>query len=342
VPLPTQRDLARRLGLSQACVSKALRGASGISDETRALVRRAAEELGYRPDPVLSALVRRRRADLQPAAIAYLRQPEVPGRILGDPYYGHVARRCAELGLRLWLIDRERDDEAVQRRLDERNVVGVIIGHQVLKYPRLAWERMRAVHCGMVVPPESGDVVAPDVAAAIPATWRRMTERGYRRIAAILFSNDARAHSEQLLAGALLALERVVGDPRRFSCWIGPLSREAEAIAWTRRRRPDAVLGYWPGIVDALHTGGVDAAYAAMVGDLGGRPDVAAMHVPFEEIATAAVDLMVQRLRDAPGSGRGRRTHLIEMAWRDGPSLPSLTARHGRARGGRQARGTPA
>jgi DNA-binding LacI/PurR family transcriptional regulator len=328
VALPTQRDLARRLGLSQACVSKALRGARGISAETRALVRRAAEEIGYRPDPVLSALVRRRRADPQPAAIAYLRQPEVPGRILGDPYYGVVAKRCAELGLKLWLIDRERDDQAVQRRLDERSVAGVIIGHQVRRYPRLAWDRLRAVHCGMVVPPESGDVVAPDLTVAIPAAWRRMTARGYRRIAALLFSNDPHAHSEQLLAGALLALERVVGDPRRFSCWIGPLSREAEAIAWTRRRRPDAVLGYWPGIMDELRKADVDAAYAAMVADGGGRPDVAGMHVPFDEIAAAAVDLLVQRLRESPGVGRGRRTHLIEMTWRDGPSLPSLTGRN--------------
>jgi DNA-binding LacI/PurR family transcriptional regulator len=208
----------------------------------------------------------------------------------------------------------------------------VIIGHQVRKFPRLAWERMRAIHCGMVVPPESGDVVAPDVTAAIPAAWRRMTARGYRRIAAVLFNNDPRAHSEQLMAGALLALERVVGDPRRFSCWIGPIARKAEAIAWTRRQRPDAVLGYWPTIVDELRAGGVDAAYAAMVGDVDRRPDVAAMHVPFDQIAAAAVDLLVQRLREAPGTGRGRRTHLIEMPWHDGPSLPSLTSARVRTR----------
>jgi hypothetical protein len=46
------------------------------------------------------------------------------------------------------------------------------------------------------------------------------------------------------------------------------------------------------------------------------------MVLPFADVAAAAVDLMLQRLRSEPGPLRGRRTHLIEMEWRDGTSLP--------------------
>jgi DNA-binding LacI/PurR family transcriptional regulator len=44
----TQKDLARRLGLSQQAVSFALNGKEGVSSETRDRVLAAAEELGYR------------------------------------------------------------------------------------------------------------------------------------------------------------------------------------------------------------------------------------------------------------------------------------------------------
>ena len=44
-------DVAERAGVSRALVSIVMREVPGASDATRAHVRRAAEELGYRPDP---------------------------------------------------------------------------------------------------------------------------------------------------------------------------------------------------------------------------------------------------------------------------------------------------
>ena len=51
-------DVAAHLGLSATSVSLALRGAAGVSDETRQRVVAAAEELGYRPDRTASSLAR--------------------------------------------------------------------------------------------------------------------------------------------------------------------------------------------------------------------------------------------------------------------------------------------
>ncbi|MEW1937981.1 LacI family DNA-binding transcriptional regulator [Dietzia maris] len=50
------REVAARAGVSTATVSLALNGTGRISDLTRARVRRAAEELGYRPAPGAAAL----------------------------------------------------------------------------------------------------------------------------------------------------------------------------------------------------------------------------------------------------------------------------------------------
>jgi DNA-binding LacI/PurR family transcriptional regulator len=165
-------------------------------------------------------------------------------------------------------------------------------------------------------------VVCPDLPAAIPAAAKRMGRLGYRRIAAVLFA-DPRAYSEQLLAGALLAHERLIGDGARFRVWIGARRDTAAARAWLRAWPPDAVLGYDPEFADALRSSHLALPYAALA-TLPDRPDIAGMVLPFGAIAEVAVNLLADRLRDPPGPPPGRRLHLIEMPWRDGPSLPPV------------------
>ncbi|MBY0395172.1 MAG: LacI family transcriptional regulator, partial [Thermoleophilia bacterium] len=52
----TSLDVARRAGVSQSAVSRVFSGASA-SAETIAKVRKAAEELGYRPNPIARAMI---------------------------------------------------------------------------------------------------------------------------------------------------------------------------------------------------------------------------------------------------------------------------------------------
>ncbi|MCX5375446.1 LacI family DNA-binding transcriptional regulator [Streptomyces sp. NBC_00091] len=53
---PTIKDIARRAGVSESAVSFALNGRPGVSEDTRARVRRVAEELGWQPNSAARAL----------------------------------------------------------------------------------------------------------------------------------------------------------------------------------------------------------------------------------------------------------------------------------------------
>ncbi|MFF4580564.1 LacI family DNA-binding transcriptional regulator [Streptomyces sp. NPDC001373] len=53
---PTIKDIARRAGVSESAVSFALNGKPGVSEATRARIRRVAEELGWRPNSAARAL----------------------------------------------------------------------------------------------------------------------------------------------------------------------------------------------------------------------------------------------------------------------------------------------
>ena len=52
----TIRDIGRKTGYHYSTVSLALRDHPRIPDSTKQIIRAAAEGLGYRPDPMLSAL----------------------------------------------------------------------------------------------------------------------------------------------------------------------------------------------------------------------------------------------------------------------------------------------
>src|SRR5689334_25405975 len=60
---PTLQDVAERAGVSRALVSIVMRDVPGASDATRARVRQAADEIGYRPDP-RARLLRSQRSHL--------------------------------------------------------------------------------------------------------------------------------------------------------------------------------------------------------------------------------------------------------------------------------------
>jgi DNA-binding LacI/PurR family transcriptional regulator len=70
---PTMRDVAARVGVSQALVSLVFRNAAGASPETRERVFRAAAELGYRPNT--AAQVLRRSRSRQIGVLFMMRQP---------------------------------------------------------------------------------------------------------------------------------------------------------------------------------------------------------------------------------------------------------------------------
>ncbi|RCG23155.1 LacI family transcriptional regulator [Streptomyces diacarni] len=53
---PTIKDIARRSGVSESAVSFALNGRPGVSETTRARVRRVAEQVGWRPSTAARAL----------------------------------------------------------------------------------------------------------------------------------------------------------------------------------------------------------------------------------------------------------------------------------------------
>ena len=95
---PTSFDIAALAGVSQPTVSRALSGNPAVSEETRARVLAAAEQLNYKVDKNASGLRRRHSRTL---ALLFFEEWSPEGALI-NPFYlsllGPMVRCCAEHG----------------------------------------------------------------------------------------------------------------------------------------------------------------------------------------------------------------------------------------------------
>jgi DNA-binding LacI/PurR family transcriptional regulator len=130
--IATMRDVAEHLGVSRQLVSLVLRGAAGPSEESRARILAAADELGYRPN-ASARLLRQQRTRLLGLAFA-----------LRHPFQVRVAERLfvraaeAGFGLVLGPITSERSTDFAIAELLEQRVEAVIVFNPDHESPQLA------------------------------------------------------------------------------------------------------------------------------------------------------------------------------------------------------------
>ncbi|MEV1238513.1 LacI family DNA-binding transcriptional regulator [Nonomuraea sp. NPDC049750] len=178
----TQRDVARRAGVSVRTVSNVVNNFAYVSEETRAQVQQALDELDYRPNLAARSL-NRGRSNLLALVLP-----------LDVPYFtelaAHVVDRAEERGYTV-LIDRtegvaERERQIVMRRDRSALFDGFIFSPLGLTKDELRdWAgKCPAVTLGEVSV-EGVDHVAIDDTAAARAATAHLASLGRTRIAAI-------------------------------------------------------------------------------------------------------------------------------------------------------------
>lgn len=120
---PTMDDVAQRAGVSRALVSLALRDSPKVSQASKAAVRRAADELGYRRNLIASHLASKRTGTLG-VVINDLHNPYFPGVADG------IKRAADARGYRLLMNSAFLNDDVERAALDtfiDYRVDGIIL-----------------------------------------------------------------------------------------------------------------------------------------------------------------------------------------------------------------------
>jgi LacI family transcriptional regulator len=205
------RTLAASLGLSVTTVSRALDNYPDVSVATRERVRRAAEEVGYRPN---AAARRLRRGTSE---IVSLVLPTAPGRF-NEPLYIELMRAMGETlvnaGIDLTLMASEPGDDElrVYRRLvSGRRVDGIIVVRTRVEDPRIAFlveSGFPFVVMGRTETPGPFPFVDGDGAEGFAEATRYLIRLGHLRIIHIaapsefMFSHFRRAGYERAMLEA--------------------------------------------------------------------------------------------------------------------------------------------
>ena len=308
-PHPTEkavstRDIAQRAGVSNATVSLALRFHPRISAQTRARVQRAAEELGYRPDPQIAKLMYRLRLQRKPgfqSTIAALTTiPEDRENRYSRDIRTAAEARANALGYAFMVMrlpDADIQRAAIQRILVSRGVEGVLL--LPMLHPRsiadwLDWSQFSVVTA-------TYGVLAPEFHRVVPHQFgntltmcEALSRIGYRRLGLVLpAQHDLTVHHG---FSAAVAWQGMLGGTELVHPLIYASALTAAALrTWFKRERPDVIIA--PGEADCREIAAhLNLTIPGHVGfAVGNRLDgstLAGIDERPSAIGTAAVDLL--------------------------------------------------
>lgn len=248
----TQKDVARALGFHHTTISLALRGHPSIPAHTREKVRETAERLGYRPDPVLDALIAYRiqgRERKFQGVIAWLDLWKEPGVFEQgglQPYYRTAVERCTQLGYHLDIFKVGQGGMSGQRLssvLRERGIRGIVVpplpGGRV--HLRLDWSSFAAVALSRGLIKPALPMFIADHFTNMRVALRHLKSLRKTRPGLIILADEHR-RTDHLRMAAFLRSQHDM--PTESPVPVLELERmdTSLVLAWLGQHRPDAVL----------------------------------------------------------------------------------------------------
>lgn len=238
---PTLRDVAQLAGVSHVTVSRVVRGDHVVAAPTVARVRAAVKQLGYHPDPALSALASYRSSSKggHGSVLAFLESrktsyshmvfsgAKTEAERLGYSLEQHVLSDSPALQAKLW------------RLLYHRGIRGILVGAfaRYAVVPEWDWSPFAAVSLGAILRQPMLHAVTTDYFVGVTLAMRHLQGLGARRIGfAVDVPHEGRT-AHRWLGGYLAALEG-----RKPAIYSGDNSDSAAVRRWMVSARMDGLL----------------------------------------------------------------------------------------------------
>lgn len=328
--------VAAAAGVATSTVSRALKGDPRISAATRERIQKIAERMGYRPNPLVSALMVHLRHGHPPAArcnLAWLDFFPTPDDWQQDPvhraFWMGAAARAEALGYSLSRIRATGKPAAsLARSLRNRGIQGVLLpefaasGGWATSIP-LPLEQFTIVSVGTRFERPSLHYSSDDQYECGRLAVQRLWQMGYRRIGYVGETRVERIVNGRFLAGYFSTLQSELGGVA-----LPPLltERDEEVIPWLRRVAPQAIITANRRLLSVVRRHGVrvpeevalahlnvDDAESAAPGEIAGvRQDNAGVGSNAVELL---VNLLYQNEVGVPEHPKGLQVH---GAWVDG------------------------
>jgi len=333
----TVRDIADQLHISHATVSRSLHGDRRISESMRLKVRQKADEMGYRPDPMLAALAQYRRGNAKMpicAGLAWVNHWPEPKKLRTykefDLYWQGAAAESERCGFRLeeFVLNKQMTPARLEKILLARNIQGILIpphGTMAPEWESFNWNNFCVVRFGHSVSHPRAHMISSDQLTDGLIAFENVWTHGYRRIGLVsLPKSTTRFGAGYLFSQMRLSPETRI-PPLVFPEHHDEKTRCRIVKSWLNKHKPDAILTDVRQMRETLLNLGYkvpeDLGLAAF-SVLDGGAD-AGIDQNSSEIGKAAVQMLISLINhNERGIPEVCRELLIEGNWVNGSTLP--------------------
>lgn len=320
----TLREIAQKAGVSTSTVSRALRNDPRLPPATCKRLQALAEKLGYRPNPLLVALMdhRWKRSSHEAGTLAWINA--FPSRDQSKLSKFHVAvlagatARAKALGYQLeefFLRDAGMTGGRLSQILTSRGIRGVCVGPLPTGHGHVSmkWEHFACATVGYTMVRPNLHRVTPHHMQGVLEALRQLRRLKYRRIGVWMTVEENRKVSYNWMAGAWLFAKLNAG----ITCPLMTGDWNSRAFAdWIEREKLDCVLGS----SEVVKKWKEELKLKVPVATLSWHDGltIPGMDQKPVEIGAAAIDLIVGQLRrNETGIPKTARVVMVEGEWRE-------------------------
>jgi LacI family transcriptional regulator len=235
----TLRDIAGKAGVSHTTVMRAINGSPTIAADTRKEILQLAEKMGYRPDPVLSALASYRKTDgrRQGNVLAFVDCD-------GSEHSGKVLEGAqGQAGLLGYRIDRfalpatAKAQSALSRQLFHRGVRGLLFGPagRSRQFEGWDWKHFACVSLGALSHEPAFDAISMDYFRAAFSAVELLRSSGAERVGLVVDPVLQVRTGNRWLGGCLAA-------DRSVAVFDSPAHTARRLRPWCREHRIQGIV----------------------------------------------------------------------------------------------------
>jgi LacI family transcriptional regulator len=336
----TMQKIADEAGVSRMAVSLALRNSPKISAATKDRIREIAVQLGYRPNPLVSALMTQLR-DIRrvprPTTLAYVTAFSTadgwrrPGPFVD--FYNGAKARAEALGYTLeewWAAQSGFTERRFSEVLYNRNIHGLIIAPLPAGGGRLnlEWSRFACATIAFSLASPLIHRASNDQYLSIAMAIEELKKLGYKRIGlSITEEEDVRV--QRKWSAGFLVYQQSLEDKERIPPLLTAGSFMPAFSRWYQEYQPDAILSQEARVPEYLNQLGASVPN-----------DVGFAHLALTEADTAfaginqnsqlvganALDIVDAQLRrNERGVPAAPQTVLVLGRWIPGPTVMDRT-----------------
>ena len=241
----TMGDVAQRAGVHSSTVSRALKNDPRISEDVKKRVRKIAEDLGYRPNPMITALTTLRSQHKRialPLCLAYIqREVEKPA-----PHFFGAETIANRNGYKLevFTINQKLSARRLNQILMIRNIRGLILAPLPEAHGSysLDWDQYATVAIEYTFTHPRFDRIVPDSYSSVIRIMEQCVQLGYERIGMALTPKVDECNEGLLTAAYIRFLRHQQKLPELAPLITSSTDSSDTLKRWLLKERPQVVI----------------------------------------------------------------------------------------------------